>query len=699
MSEEDKKLFANKFIRDQEFVDLPDEKKKDFRQFHEQKQKDFFRKRLVENLDEDVEINDLLNTNAFKDANPELSLAPPQMTQKQFMPFDMMGIGNGGPDQIESEKNPFIEDLLARVKRERRTIINIDSKNRNAEVFPSANRFVVSLDRIYENVKSVRLITTEFPNTNQVIIGSSCPTIQNNQISWINEEDSPTFVTYTATITPGVYTAISLANEMVRKMNCIERTAGFTTPATNQQFHEFTVNINLDTDIVKITQFDMFNVVITSTISTVKDDDQFTVTMDLTALGKGITQDIFGTPLVAVGDEILVSGLRTSAGGLSAVVINGLKTVTAVADPTISFRVKGGFLASAGVTVNSDSLRIGFKLPFKLLFGSGTAQVAGVLGFAIEDSAEDVAGTNQITTNNVIISDVTVGSPTIITSTAHGFVTGEQVKIFGLTTIPSLTTGGQDSVFTVTLIDPNNFSIPFATTAVGTPSILNATVGSNRINVNFTAHDLAAPDQIRLYRSTSVGGIPALSINNQLFTVIDIDANNFQCITGSYATLTETGGGTALHISSNDVLGGGTIGYGFRGTQDNTSDGTLLNRNISLDGENYVLLTSPQLGSLRGPDNADEINNIVFAKILLSAAPGTVLFNTFLSNAKFFDEAEAIIERLEFTLRRPDGELYQFNNLNYSFSLEIIEFVDELKATQFSSRSGIRRLVDDKFSA
>lgn len=62
-----------------------------------------------------------------------------------------------------------------------------------------------------------------------------------------------------------------------------------------------------------------------------------------------------------------------------------------------------------------------------------------------------------------LIADVTVGSPTSLNLPSHGLSSGNTIKIIDSTTTPSI-----NGSWTVTVTDPNNLTIPTATTSKGT---------------------------------------------------------------------------------------------------------------------------------------------------------------------------------------------------------------------------------------
>lgn len=124
--------------------------------------------------------------------------------------------------------------------------------------------------------------------------------------------------------------------------------------------------------------------------------------------------------------------------------------------------------------------------------------------------------------------------------------------------------------------------------------------------------------------------------------------------------------------------------HGFKGTQSNKLL-TQVNRKIALDGENYVFLKCPQLATMLNTGKVDDI----FARVVLDQYPGSMVFS-FLSNPKVFNDAPLNqLDRLDFSIVEHDNKLYNFNDLDYSFVLEITEVQDTIENTNFSSRRGV----------
>jgi hypothetical protein len=79
----------------------------------------------------------------------------------------------------------------------------------------------------------------------------------------------------------------------------------------------------------------------------------------------------------------------------------------------------------------------------------------------------------------------------------------------------------------------------------------------------------------------------------------------------------------------------------------------------------------------------------IFARISLDQSPGTMVFS-FLSNPKNFDTVPLDkLNDLDFSIVNYDGSLYDFNDLDYSFTLQITEIIDINDSFNLSSRRGI----------
>lgn len=303
-----------------------------------------------------------------------------------------------------------------------------------------------------------------------------------------------------------------------------------------------------------------------------------------------------------------------------------------------------------------------FVIKFSLTSVDTTTLHDGYIGTGYIKVYYPLHGFNNIV--SMIQSDL--NSIMIQTKTAHYLKVGKFIRIMQTTTTPSL-----DGAYSITeIVSPDTFKIDIS------PLHLSSFV-SNKLALGATGI-IGMNHDFYLYDATSVGGIDKKYINGNKFTVRDvIDLNNFTfVISNAYASSSETGGGNNIYISS--------LLHGFNTVQTNTKS-NILNRSINLEGENYAFVTCPQLDTMK---NTGSVSNI-FARITLDQAPGYVCFN-FLSEPKQFNQVPLdSLGELEFSVVNHDNSLYEFNDLDFSFTLEITEVVDTSDLFNISSRRGI----------
>lgn len=178
----------------------------------------------------------------------------------------------------------------------------------------------------------------------------------------------------------------------------------------------------------------------------------------------------------------------------------------------------------------------------------------------------------------------------------------------------------------------------------------------------------------------NIGGILINSLNarpREILRIINSDAYVIR-VKGSYANKTVSSGGTEITVSSKF--------HGNRSIQANTRSGdqeTALFRSVSLQGEDYLFLSSQGLDTVVNSSGIPD----VFAKILLNDSPGNMVYNSFITAPKIFQSPLSKIDTLHFKMLTSKGYPFNFNDINWSFSLEVVELVDSLINSEFSSRS------------
>jgi hypothetical protein len=86
-------------------------------------------------------------------------------------------------------------------------------------------------------------------------------------------------------------------------------------------------------------------------------------------------------------------------------------------------------------------------------------------------------------------------------------------------------------------------------------------------------------------------------------------------------------------------------------------------------------------------------DNDIFAKVLLSEPPGGVCYNTYIDNPLVFLNVLDKIESLEISWIDEQGTLVDFNKVDHSFTLELIQYVTQVNTNAFNSSMGD---IDDK---
>lgn len=464
-------LYTNKFVEDPELRDISIEEQRRFRKYMEQKKEKQNKELVINELKNGKDVSDLLNTNEYnvKDNNMNMGFLP-KYSDKHTRSL------LSGEILPNSSKNKRITVPRSRV-------LNIDSRDRDLVKYPYPNNFKIDTGKVYRNIRSIRLVALEFPNSD-FGFKNTPESVKNVVFYWQNESDKIFSINnvgmmnssymYSVEINPGNYTATSLAEEIQSKLNTVKRDFiddEFVDINEDANLHSFTVTINVDTDIIELTS--LLFVVITdpNPISTTSGTGTITVTQT----GHNFTD----------GDTVVITGAKTT-GGISSSVINGKHVVTDVS-PNDSFKVD--VASSATSTANGGGTTVSTGTPdnFKLFFGRFTDTPGQELGFALEDTSEDIAvpDTNQFSINVLNVDGVTIGNPTTISSTNHGLLEGDYIMFSELGTTPSVLNNQKFQVLSVGTFG-NSFTIDFETTNVDITTFNDATIRTNKIIVSHT---------------------------------------------------------------------------------------------------------------------------------------------------------------------------------------------------------------------
>lgn len=295
-------------------------------------------------------------------------------------------------------------------------------------------------------------------------------------------------------------------------------------------------------------------------------------------------------------------------------------------------------------------------------------------------------------TTGVTETTITVSQPTI------GWLVGDTITISGTNTTPILV-----GTFTIsTVINSTNFKVTLTEQILAsgtTGSVVNNStylVQTDKTIITPGTKGIIGNDQdVIMYRIESddlngytLGGIKINDINNTRFTInriIDTDTYLVK-IVGAYATKTITSGGSNVYIS--------TKNKGFKSMISNTVDSTIntkLARSINLAGEYYMYFTSPGItdkGTSPRIISSSTAVSEIFAQLLLSESPGLMIYNSFVTAPFIFNPILSSIEYMHFKTVTKGGFPFNYNNIDFGFTLQITEVVDNLDNSFVSSRTG-----------
>ena len=625
-----KKLFNKKFVS-KDVYKIKDDMDKYL------KDKQNFRK-FIE--DENIDI-DTLNISSEKTTIPEnledliTSGEEEQVFNREVMlSNDLLGTNQIGfnanqgiqqqiQNQTSSPLNRFVQEVV--------TEICIDSRDRDISIYTEPNFYKISTGkRVFTNVSSVSLISTEFVNTQQLI--KETPVSQkNNVIQWQIEDDldgNAENIIYTTTLTAGNYTETTLANEIETQMNSIQR--------VNGAFNNFEVTIDAVTDTVTFTSIEQSTVSNPFTFSIPPITQNFTE-VEVALIDHGVT----------VGSYVFISNVPAEVGGLDASLFNTSHVVASVIDDnTFTINIVGQ-ATSNETGVGGTSVRIGTGIRFKLLFSQDYSP-ATILGFPEEDT--DFAFTIENSSELFLDWDGTGNLDTRLQ--VETIYKDEQSSVYSLVTTTTnhlLTTG--DRVFLFTVDSVSGTTINPYTHLYGLEES-DLTEDENNLRKLFIA-EIANPAGL-------------------IITVVD--ESSFY-IPVPYIDIPKIDDEIVNDTNPDPVEGNGDIVI------------RNVNNSLNLEGESYIYMCSPQLSNIL---TTSDVEN-VFAKIQLAGNSNSKIFNSYVNIGKrYYDSPLPFLDEIEISFRTRDNELFEFNDKNHSFTLQIVESIQKIEGIGYNARIGSR---------
>lgn len=338
---------------------------------------------------------------------------------------------------------------LDRLTKPRVTQQLVDSRQRDATKWRDANNFVISLSRRFNDVKKVRLLSTEIPNTDLVIRDDPrsalltrnrlllrCGDVLNDankHVYWINDEDATEAgiydcLVYDACITPGNYEVTDCACDKRTLQTEIEEAVAAVNRFSDGTAHQFLVTIDEQTNVVSIA----------SVASDTLPVDPFA-----TAAGTNIvTVTQLQHPFVA-GDRVTFTGAE-AVDGIAASTLNAEHEVLEVVDGN-TYRIRVATVASSTASGGGANVLAGQGRPFMLLASNVDSPFSAVLGFPQQDSAEQLATPIEFIERDPPDLAVDPDAPTEpgalparICANNHCLVVGDEVLVLDTSTVPDI---------------------------------------------------------------------------------------------------------------------------------------------------------------------------------------------------------------------------------------------------------------------
>lgn len=251
--------------------------------------------------------------------------------------------------------------------------------------------------------------------------------------------------------------------------------------------------------------------------------------------------------------------------------------------------------------------------------------------------------------------------------------------------------------------------------------IRDTNAGEEKYTITFQHqnHGLSEGDEILIAGSKEHLGIPIDVLNQQQIISKIVDANTYEFELTHFnlnQTKTVTNGGFAVKVyapnnirfrfdlegSMGNELGFRDVGkdiaitpfrnvitnkdlYDNETNLDELGNKKIIkNNSIKLSGNNYIIMTCRQLAGIASTGPIKDF----FAKINLSGLPGRILYNTFVNTPSFFYDPIYELSELDITFYNQYGDLYDFNGIDHSFTLEIVCIDETPKGTGISSDIG-----------
>ena len=270
------------------------------------------------------------------------------------------------------------------------------------EGYPDNNNYIISLNKTFYNVDKIKLISTEFPNTDK-IIKDFPESKRNNKLYWQILGDGDNI--YNIDITPGNYSVATLQTEISNQigktvMNLINKTNSINYQYSNTFYSD--INIDVNTNIFNITFYGQITI-----------KDPFKISVDNVDSTLYYIEVNHPNHLLQEGTQIIIIN-SLDIGKVSGSVINGVQTIKTIIDKDkyLIQLAKFNILSTSNEDIAGGGNAVQIRYPFisRLLFNKpGT--IGNIIGFRNIGQFDSITKWNyKISNNDPYYNDILVDS-------------------------------------------------------------------------------------------------------------------------------------------------------------------------------------------------------------------------------------------------------------------------------------------------
>ncbi len=570
--------------------------------------------------------------------------------------------------------------------------------------YPNPSNYLYKLDKTYKNVISAKIIASVFPNSQRIINNDSSDTI-NNKLYWRNLDDGEYI--YQLSIEPGNYSPLELADAIEKQFNNTIR----------QPYNNNDSNIIYDNN-----GYNKYHIVDVN-ISEITDEVTFSSFGELVEIN-----DPINNPILFVPDTLLEITMNT----FPFEIMNSIQTIFLYfSTPVINSHHETilPYAYNNLYRIDSDQNTLSNENDF---FNAHLDTRTSILVNFFRNTVSDTINyVKSINTTNVLNNFDYDHSTSIVLKFNHGLNDGDiivtdqfidpnipdKIFIYIVNTVIDanhfivkkiLSKGKYKFIFDDIMINFDDNQNNIIITSITPKSNIN-----NTMRIRHKNHQLKIGDKIILSNSGPINQVPADVINTEHIISKILDDNNYEILLGLYVPISTIDIFNEANIVAikypilfqllfnfPDTLGNllnfNKIGEdvavtSFRHTISN-KDSYLKDydfdslgieyqnqlKKLNMTGSNYFYITCPQLAIF---SNTKPVSN-VFSIIRWFDNPGNVIFDSFVPATKYYQPPISTISELEISIRHPDGRMVQFNQIDHSFTIEIVEFYEKLGNTK-----------------